>query len=93
MTKHTYSKKACAECGDLDGCHKKPMMYVELADGKYTVIQTDEGRLIAFRHGEPWRDCVGDNLIFQLAVEVERLRAGIQKALGIVDKACKRYDS
>jgi hypothetical protein len=45
------------------------------ADGKYTVIN-DNGNLTALRHGEPWtRDFTGDNLIYWMLVEVERLKA------------------
>lgn len=47
-------------------------MRVEV-DG-YTVVFEADRRLHALRHGQPWRDCVGDNLILCLAMEVERLR-------------------
>lgn len=48
-------------------------MKITICDGKYTV--TDEnGKLEALRHGTPWRDLVGDNLIYGLASEIERLR-------------------
>lgn len=49
-------------------------MKVTVADGRYTVVMDDSGGLSALRYGEPWRDCVGDNLIYSLAMEVERLR-------------------
>ena len=48
------------------------------ADGKYTLIN-DNGKLTALRHGEPWgRDLTGDNLIYWMLVEVERLKAALQ---------------
>lgn len=53
----------------------QPLLSITLADGKYTVIQYDDGRLCALRYGEPWRDLTGDKLVLALAQEVERLRA------------------
>lgn len=47
----------------------------DFCDGKYTVIN-DNGILTALRHGEPWgRDLVGDNLVYWMLVEVDRLKA------------------
>ena len=51
---------------------QKHPLQVEL--GEYTVIQNHDGKLLAMRYGEPWRNCVGDGLIFALAYEVHRLR-------------------
>ena len=50
------------------------LLCVELDNGKYTVKQDSSGRLYALRYGEEWRDLCGDNLVYQLAAEVERLR-------------------
>lgn len=36
---------------------------VTLCDGKYAVIY-NAGKLTAERHGEPWRDLCGDNLVY-----------------------------
>lgn len=47
---------------------------VEIEDGKYTVIQEADGRLLALRYGEQWRDLTGDKLVYALAAEVEKLR-------------------
>lgn len=47
---------------------------VTVAGGKYTVIQDSTGRLKALRYGEEWRDCCGDNLIYNLAYELQELR-------------------
>lgn len=47
---------------------------VEIYDGKYTVIQKQNGGTEALRYGEPWRDCTGDGLILALAQEVQELR-------------------
>ena len=47
---------------------------VDIADGKYTVLN-DKGRLTALRYGEPWaRDLVGDNLVYWMMVEIVKLR-------------------
>lgn len=50
------------------------LLCVEVADGKYAVIQDETGCLKALRYGEEWRDCYGDNLIYWLAVELDELR-------------------
>jgi hypothetical protein len=52
----------------------EPLLNVSIENGKYTVIQEATGRLHALRYGEPWRDCVGDNVIFHLAHYVANLR-------------------
>jgi hypothetical protein len=54
---------------------------VTIADGKYTVIQDETGRLRALRYGEEWRDCCGDNLVYYLATEVDELRRWKEEAL------------
>lgn len=48
----------------------------DFCDGKYTVVN-DNGTLSALRYGEPWyRDnLVGDNLVYWMLVEVDRLKA------------------
>ena len=52
----------------------KIQMEVTVGDGKYTVVQRENGNLEARRHGMLWRDCTGDGLIYQLAAEVASLR-------------------
>lgn len=48
---------------------------VTVGGGKYTVqMPVRGGGLRALRYGEPWRDCCGDSLIYELAAEVARLR-------------------
>jgi len=45
--------------------------YLELENGKYTVyIDKKTNAFKALRHGEPWRDLCGDNLIFYLMIEL-----------------------
>lgn len=48
---------------------------MKLCDGKYE-FKMDGPRLVCLRHGEPWREFVGDNAILSLfrhAEELERL--------------------
>lgn len=52
---------------------KKLRLNVTVGDGKYTVQMHDDGVLVALRYGQPWRECIGDNLILALASEVESL--------------------
>lgn len=49
-------------------------MRVDVCGGKYTVVFGSDNRLHALRYGEEWRNCVGDNLIYYLAVELEEAR-------------------
>lgn len=41
---------------------------------KYTIQQKKDGSIIVLRNNEEWRICTGDNLIFSMAVEIEKLR-------------------
>ncbi len=53
----------------------KDLLRVDVDNGKYTVIIDNKtGGLSALRHGEKWRDCCGDNLIYFLAVELNEAR-------------------
>ena len=56
------------------------MLRVTVCDGKYTVMQREDGGVEALRHNEEWRDCCGDGLILGLAQEVETLREIILSA-------------
>lgn len=47
---------------------------VSVDNGKYTVIMEADGRLHALRHGEPWQDLTGNNLVYFLAAELEAAR-------------------
>lgn len=49
-------------------------------NGKYEVRFENDGKLYAYRHGEEWRDLVGDNLILAMLHEVEQLRNNIEDA-------------
>jgi hypothetical protein len=59
----------------------------DFADGKYTVIN-DNGKLTALRNGEPWaRDLIGDNLVYWMLVEVDRLKNELAAAAAPVAPA------
>lgn len=51
---------------------------VEVAQGKYTIIYYKDGKMEALRCGEKWRDLVGDNLIYNLAWELNDARDKIE---------------
>jgi hypothetical protein len=55
------------------------MLRLELGEGKYTYILHDDGRQEALRYGEPWRDLVGDNLVFHLGSTIETLQARVKE--------------
>ena len=43
-------------------------------DGKYTVVQYNNGRMDILRYGQPWRENVFDNVILALAYNLEGAR-------------------
>lgn len=47
---------------------------IDVCNGKYSVI-IDGGNLSALRHGEPWQDLCGNNLVYWLACELRDARA------------------
>lgn len=55
----------------------KEKFRVDVCDGKYSVVIDDDYNLIALRYGQSWRDCIGDNLIYCLAVELKEAREKI----------------
>ena len=63
-------------------------------DGKYSLIQNEQGRVTSLRHGEPW--AAGDNLVFgcnyilSLAQELESAHQEIERLLKI-ENATKYY--
>lgn len=48
---------------------------IDLCDGKYTVVLTEKGELSALRHGEPWQDLCGNNLVYWMMVRIQALEA------------------
>lgn len=55
------------------------MLNVSIDNGKYTVIQNDDGTVSVNRYGECWREVTGDKLILALAYEIDRLREELNK--------------
>lgn len=67
-------------------------MKYEFDNGKYTVVSEDgTGKQYALRHGEPWRDLTGDNLIYWMMVEIRVLHDALSKAAGDDAEAVKAY--
>lgn len=63
---------------------------ITVGGGKYTVVQTPDGRLLASHNGGPRRDLTGDKLVLCLAQELDAARAEI-RALHR-DELLKRID-
>jgi len=58
---------------------------ITLAEGKYEIHGTEDGlELHALRHGEPWRDMVGDNLVYFLVQEVLKYNALVESLTKLV---------
>lgn len=62
--------------------------HISVCDGKYTVV-IDGGKLTALRHGEPWQDLCGNNLVYWLAAELQRTR----EALIDLDEAARKVQA
>lgn len=60
------------------------MLRVNVDGKKYTVIHDASGRLIELRHGERWRELTGDNLVYNMAYEIHKLRELLRKALPVI---------
>ena len=65
---------------------------MDFADGKYTVCN-DSGRVTALRHGEPWRDLTGDNLVYWMLVDSLKLEAQRDALLEVVQEFIRKVDS
>lgn len=63
---------------------------ITVGDGKYTVVQTPDGMLKVYRHGEECAQYAGNNLVLCLALELDAARAEI-RALHR-DELLKRID-
>lgn len=67
-------------------------MRVEIEDGKYTYQFHPDGRSEVLRHGEPWRDTVGDKFIYCMASEIEQLRQRVDALVKERDATYKIAD-
>lgn len=59
--------------------------FLDVADGKYSVYQERFGSIMALRYGEPWRGLCGDNLVFNMMVELIDAKEKIKNALDAMD--------
>ena len=67
-------------------------MKIELFGGKYTYcIDEDGANQRALRHGEPWRDLVGDNFVLAMAQEIEELQQSQSEWFKVEDKVPDTY--
>jgi hypothetical protein len=60
------------------------MLTVKTSDGKYTVVQNDQGQVEVLRHGERWLtsdEMIGSKMILTLAQDIEELRSELSKAI------------
>lgn len=64
---------------------------IEVNGGKYTVVIHDNGGLEAFRYDQPWRDLVGDNLIYWLAIELQDARREVNVKQAEIDGLMLEY--
>lgn len=55
--------------------------FLDVANGKYTLFQNKDGSFKALRYKEEWRDLTGDNLVFNLMVELIEAKEKIQEAI------------
>ena len=55
--------------------------YIDIANGKYTIYQEKQGSLKALRYGEPWQDLCGNNMVFNLMIELIEAKDTIKSAL------------
>lgn len=53
------------------------MSKIHLCDGKYIITHDNGNNLQALRHGQPWRDLVGDGLVLALVQRIEELQEQI----------------
>ena len=60
---------------------------MDFSDGKYTVVYYDNGKLVALRFGEVWRDLTGDKMVFWMLHEANQLREQRDELLKALDDA------
>lgn len=75
-------------------------MKTEIKVGEYTVIHENGTNFHALRHGEPWRDLTGDNLVLALVSRIEQLeklwieptKDMVNAGLGEVQRIAEEWD-
>lgn len=56
----------------------------EFDNGKYAVEQTADYKLLAYRHGELWQDLTGNNLVYWMLCEIDKLKQQRSALMGAV---------
>lgn len=54
---------------------------IDIDDGKYTIVQPEDGQAYALRYGKPWlsaEQMTGTKMILAMAYELEELRAKLK---------------
>lgn len=67
------------------------LLEVELENGKYTYIQHDKGGSEVLRHGEPWRDVTGDNVILLMAYKIDEQAQRIAELKSMLAEFIRQY--
>lgn len=57
--------------------------FLDIANGKYTVYQNKDGTFRAMRYSMDWQDLTGNNLVFNMMVELLDAKEKIKKSLEI----------
>lgn len=61
------------------------MTKIELEDGKYTVTY-NKGELKALRYGEPWREMIGDKLMYAMFCRIQELESDIDQLCSSLER-------
>lgn len=107
ITEHLFSKALMADVMHPDTGQDKSLpadeqvefvddRSIRLADGKYEIGRDTEHRIVALRYGEPWRNCVGDNLmaaLFDYACDLEDAHRSEQENIHLIDVALNGVDA
>ena len=64
---------------------KSSEYYIDICKGKYTVYSDSKGVMKALRYGQPWQNLTGNNLVFNLIVELIEAKERISQALFELD--------
>ena len=67
-------------------------MNIIIEDGKYEYRFYPDGNSEVLRYGEPWRDTVGDKLMYCMASEIEQLRARVVELEQSLSRIVSYYD-
>lgn len=60
------------------------MKALGFADNKYTLVRYEDGKTLALRYGEAWRDTTGDNLIAMMAESIDAMQEQLAKPIDMI---------